>query len=78
VSFRDTRFKQLDAEFKLAVLGGHYRNAYDEGLSEDDDLYIELFNDPKKLEQTLKDEFGVYAESVINNAWYHYRMYGYM
>ncbi len=40
MSFRDTRFKQLDAEFKLAVLDGHYRNAHDEGLSEDDDLYI--------------------------------------
>jgi len=78
MSFRDTRFKKLDAEFKLAVLDGHYRNAYDEGLSEDDDLYIELFNDPEKLEQTLKDEFGGYAESIINNAWYNYSMYGYM
>lgn len=75
---RDTRFKQLNAEFKLAVLDGHYRNAYEEGLSEDDDLYIELSNDPGKLEQTLKDEFGGYAESIINDAWYNYSMYGYM
>lgn len=78
MSFRDTRFKQLDAEFKLEVLGNHYLGAYEEGLSEDDDLYIELLNDPKKLEQTLKDEFGGHAESIINTAWYNYSMYGYM
>jgi len=78
MSFRDTRFKQLDAEFKLEVLSNHYLGAYEEGLSEDDDLYIELLNDPKKLEQTLKDEFGVYAESIVIDSWYHYRMYGYM
>ena len=78
MSFRCTRFKQLDAEFKLEVLSNHYLGAYEETLSEDDDLYIELLNDPEKLEQTLKDEFGGYAESIINDSWYHYRMYGYM
>lgn len=78
MSFRDTRFKKLDAEFKLEVLSGHYLGAYEEGLSEDDDFYIELLNDPDKLEQTLKDEFGVHTESIINHAWYNYRKYGYM
>ena len=78
MSFRCTRFKQLDAEFKLEVLSNHYLGAYEEGLSEDGDLYIELLNDPKKLEQTLKDEFGGYAESIVIDSWYHYRMYGYM
>ncbi len=36
------------------------------------------FNDPKKLEQALKDEFGVYAESIINDARYNNSMCAYM
>ena len=79
---RDDRFQELNVEFKLEVLSSHYLGAYDEGLSEDDDLYIELLNDPEKLEQTLKDEFGsgerYGVKYILEYAWDNYRRYGYI
>ena len=71
-------FNEIDAEFKLRVLHNHYRGAYECGLSEDDDLYIELINDPEKLEQTLRDEFGTErgVRFVLEMAWHEYRRYG--
>lgn len=70
---RGCEYNELNAEFKLRVLDGHYRNAYEGGLSDDDDLYIELLNDPKKLDQVLKDEC-----IDIQSCWADYRHYGYL
>jgi hypothetical protein len=76
-------FNEINDEFKLRVLDNHYRGAYDcNSLSEFDDLYYELLENPEKLEQVLKDEFGsgerYGVKYILESAWDNYRRYGYI
>ena len=76
-------FNEINDEFKLRVLDNHYRAAYEcNSLSQFDDLYYELLENPEKLEQLLKDEFGsgekYGVRFTLEYAWDNYRRYGYI